>query len=97
MPLPFVPPTNAPRMPHCPKVRHAGHSIVRILHRAIGWAKAGAPKAVVATARKLAIIYYKMVVDKQAFNPSALVDYQEKYKQKKINQLKHNIAKLEAA
>ena len=60
-------------------------------------AKAGAPKAVVATARKLAIIYYKMVVDKQAFNPSALVDYQEKYKQKKINQLKHNIAKLEAA
>ncbi len=60
-------------------------------------AKAGAGKAVVATARKLAIIYYKMVANKAAFNPQALLDYQQKYKEKKINQLKKKIALLEAA
>jgi len=60
-------------------------------------AKAGAAKAVVATARKLAIIYYKMVSNKEAFNPKALEVYQKKYKEKKINQLKKKIALLEAA
>jgi transposase len=60
-------------------------------------AKAGAAKAVVATARKLAIIYYKMIANKEAFNPKALDDYQQKYKAKKINQLKKKIALLEAA
>ena len=59
--------------------------------------KAGAGKAVVATARKLAIIYYKMVTNKEAFNPKALVEFREKYKEKKINQLKKKIALLEAA
>lgn len=60
-------------------------------------AKAGAGKAVVATAHKLAIIYYKMVANKEEFNPKALVEYQQKYKEKKINQLKKKIASLEAA
>jgi transposase len=60
-------------------------------------AKAGAAKAVVATARKLAIIIYKMILNKEAFNPKALEDYQNKYKDKKINQLKRKIALLEAA
>jgi transposase len=60
-------------------------------------AKAGAGKAVVATARKLAIIFYKMVKNKEAFNPGAMEDYQKKYKEKKINQLKKKIAQLEAA
>lgn len=60
-------------------------------------AKAGAAKAVVATARKLAIIYYIMVSNKEAFNPKALEDYQHKYKEKKINQLRKKIALLEAA
>jgi transposase len=60
-------------------------------------AKAGAAKAVVATARKLAIIYYKMVANKEAFNPQALADYQKKHIDKKINQLKKKIALLEAA
>ena len=58
---------------------------------------AGGPKAVVATARKLAIIYYKMVLKKEDFNPKALEQFHEKYKQKKINQLKKKIAQLEAA
>jgi len=60
-------------------------------------AKGGAPKAVVATARKLAIIYYKMVANKEAFNPKALDDYRKKYNEKKINQLKKKLALLEAA
>lgn len=60
-------------------------------------AKSGAPQAVVATARKLAIIYYMMVSKKEAFNPAALLDVQQKNKEKKINQLRKKIAKLEAA
>lgn len=57
-------------------------------------AKAGPAKAVVATARKLAIIYYKMVANKEAYNPKALEDYQIKYREKKISQLKKKIALL---
>lgn len=60
-------------------------------------AKAGAGKVVVATARKLAIIFYKMVACQQNFNPKMLIDFQEKYKQKKINQLKRKLQLLEAA
>lgn len=60
-------------------------------------AKAGPGKAVVATARKLAIIYYKMVSNKEGFKPTALIDYQDKYKAQKINQLKRKITRLEAA
>ena len=61
-------------------------------------ATAGPAKAVVATARKLAISYYKMMANKEAFNPNkALEDYQHKYKEMKINQLKNKIALLEAS
>ena len=59
--------------------------------------KAGAGKAVVATARKLAIIFYKMVADQQTFDPKALIEYQQINKQKKINQLKRKLELLEAA
>ena len=59
--------------------------------------KAGAGKAVIATARKLAIIYYKMVANKESFNPTALLEYQQKYKDKKISYLKKKIEQLEAA
>ncbi len=53
--------------------------------------KAGAGKAVVATARKLAIIFYKMVANQEAFNPKASEDYQERYKQKKNQSTKEKI------
>ncbi len=59
--------------------------------------KAGAGKAVVATARKLAIIFYMIVANQQAFDPKALIEYQEKSKQKKINQLRRKLELLEAA
>jgi len=60
-------------------------------------ASSGASKAVVATARKLAIIYYIMVSRKQEYNPIALEEYQRKYKEMKINNLKKKLAQLEAA
>lgn len=59
--------------------------------------RAGAGKAVVATARKLAIIYYKIVRNQEAFNPKALGDYHEKYNINKINMLKKKLKVLEAA
>jgi transposase len=58
---------------------------------------AGGKKAVVATARKLAIIYYQMISNQAVFNPTALIEYQEKYKQKKITNLKKKLEALEAA
>jgi hypothetical protein len=58
---------------------------------------AGAPKAIVAVARKLAVIYYKMVSSQQAFNPVELVKSQEKYKEQKIKQLERKLEKLKNA
>jgi len=59
--------------------------------------KAGPGKAIVATARKLAIIWYKMLSNQEDFNPKALEDYQQKYKEKKIRQLRRKLETLEAA
>jgi hypothetical protein len=60
-------------------------------------AKVGPGKAIVATATKLATTFYIMVVNQQAFNPQALDEYQQIYKQKKINQLKRKLQLLEAS
>ena len=57
---------------------------------------AGSPKAIVATARKLAIIYYRMMTSQQAFNPVELVKSQEKYKEQKIKQLERKLEKLKS-
>ena len=59
--------------------------------------KSGPGTAVVATARKLAIIWYEMLSKKESFNPKAMENYQQKYKQKKIMLLKKKILQLEAA
>jgi transposase len=56
--------------------------------------RAGGPKAVIATARKLAVIYYSMVSKKTSFDPMALADYQNKYKEKKIRDLEKYLEKL---
>jgi len=58
---------------------------------------AGAPKAIVALARKIAVIYYKMMTTKEAYNPQALIDYQEKYKSLKIKNLEKYLDRLRAA
>jgi len=58
---------------------------------------AGAPKAIVAVARKLAVIYYHMMTSKQSFNPVELEKSQEKYKERKIKQLERKLDKLKKA
>jgi hypothetical protein len=60
-------------------------------------ATAGAPKAIVALARKLAIIYFRMFTSKEEYNPQALKDYQNKYKEIKIKRLEKQLAKLKIA
>jgi transposase len=60
-------------------------------------AKAGGPKAVVATARKIAVVYYQMISKKATYDPALLSMYQEKYKEKKIRQLEQIIEKLKSA
>ncbi len=62
-------------------------------------AKGGNKYAMVATANKIAGIYYKMVSCKQQFNPVDLHSYQQKYKlakitylERKLNDLKKEVA-----
>ena len=58
---------------------------------------AGAGKAIVALARKLAVIYYRMNTKKEAFNPQYLIDYQEKWKEQKIKKLEKYLCKLKSS
>lgn len=60
-------------------------------------AKGGNKYAIVATARKIAIIYYRMVRYKENFKPIDLEQFREKYKDAKIAYLKKQLAKLEDA
>lgn len=57
-------------------------------------AKGGNKYAVIATANKIARIYYKMVRYKQEFNPLELEAYQQKYKQAKIAYLERKLSQL---
>jgi transposase len=59
-------------------------------------AKAGPSKAVIATARKLSIYFYKVVVDKVEFHLNSIIEDQKKYNQMKINQLKRKIQQLQS-
>ena len=57
-------------------------------------AKGGNKYAVVATANKIATIYYKMVRYKKEFNPVELHLYQQKYRQAKIAFLERKLVEL---
>lgn len=57
-------------------------------------AKGGNRYAVVATANKIAAIYYKMVSCQQEFSPVELAAYQRKYKQAKIIYLERRLHEL---
>jgi transposase len=56
--------------------------------------KAGHKSAIVATANKIATIYYKMVRYKQDFKPVDLVQYQQDYKKTKIAYLERKLREL---
>lgn len=56
--------------------------------------KGGNKYAIVATAGKLAAIYYKMVRNKEEFKPINVDEYQQKYKKAKIAYLERKLSKL---
>ncbi|MDR2815090.1 MAG: hypothetical protein LBB62_00070, partial [Proteiniphilum sp.] len=58
--------------------------------------RAGAAVAIVATARKLAVIYYTMMSSKQKYNPQDLIESQKKYKGMKIKRLEKTLEKLKS-
>lgn len=58
--------------------------------------KGGQKYAIVATARKLAIIYYRMVRYKEPFTPFDYDEYKEKYRKTKIASLEKALKKLKA-
>jgi hypothetical protein len=57
-------------------------------------AKGGPKKAIVATARKIAVIFYEMIKNKTEFNPIDLQSYEEQYRQNKIKWLEKQACKL---
>ncbi len=57
-------------------------------------AKGGHKYAIVAVARKIAIIYYRMVRYKQTFTPFDYEEYKEKYRQTKIANLERALKRL---
>ena len=57
-------------------------------------AKGGPKKAIVATARKLATIFYKMVKNKEGFKPIDREAYDKQYKEQKIKWLEKQALKL---
>ena len=59
-------------------------------------ASAGSPKAVVALARKLAIIYFNMMTNQTKYNPQTLIDYQKKHNERKIKNLESKLKRLKA-
>ena len=58
--------------------------------------KGGQKYAIVATARKIAIIYYRMVRYKQSFTPFNYEEYKEKYRYAKIASLERALNRLKA-
>jgi transposase len=60
-------------------------------------AKGGNKYAIVATANKIARIYYKMVTQKVPFIPMELSTYQQQRQQKQINYLERKLERLKAA
>lgn len=60
-------------------------------------AKGGHKYAIVATARKIALIYYLMIRNNKEFNPVDLDEYRSRYKESKIAYLEKQLAKLTAA
>jgi transposase len=55
---------------------------------------AGKQKAIVALARKLAVIYFRMMTTKEEYNPQLLIDYQGKWRERKIRNLEKYLNKL---
>lgn len=57
-------------------------------------AKRGTPKAIVATARKIAAIFYKLVKERIKFNPIPIEKYMDGFKEQQIRKLKRQAQNL---
>jgi transposase len=57
-------------------------------------AKCGPSKAITATARKIAVIFYKMIKEKTRFNPLSAEQYIETFKQQQLKKIKKQAHKL---
>lgn len=73
-------------------VQRSKHWLAAFYHRIKH--KAGAGKAITATARKIAVIFYRMLKDKVEFKPISLEHYQEILNQQKIRKLKTTANRL---
>jgi hypothetical protein len=49
--------------------------------------KAGAAKAITATARKIAVIFYTMMCDRIMFNPISMESYVQSFKERQLKRL----------
>lgn len=56
--------------------------------------KSGAKKAITATARKIAVIFYKMLKDRVMFNPVSIDKYTESFKERQIKKLERQAKSL---
>ena len=60
-------------------------------------AKGGPAKAILATATKMAIAIYNMILKREPYKPEKMVESQHKFKEKQIRSLEARLAKLKAA
>jgi transposase len=58
------------------------------------WAKHGAPKAITATAHKLARIFYSMLKDRKTYTDPGQDYYEQKYRERVITNLKRRAKEL---
>lgn len=57
-------------------------------------ANKGAPKAIIATARKIAAIFYKLIKEKIKFNPTPIEKYMDNFRHQQIRKLKRQAQSL---
>ena len=73
-------------------VQRSKNSLAIFYHRIR--VKRGVKKAVVATARKIAVIFYKMMRDRVPFKPTIMEEYQNAFKDKQIRRIKRQAQTL---
>jgi transposase len=66
-------------------IQRSDHWLARFYHRIKS--KRGAAKAITATARKIAVIFYKLLREKTAFQPLSIEQYNQAFKEKQIRKL----------
>jgi len=66
-------------------IQRSDHWLAHFYHRIRS--RRGAAKAITATARKIAVIFYKLLREKTAFQPLSIEQYNQAFKEKQIRKL----------